>query len=328
MSNSHPTPDSNGLPSSPEPPADGSGADARTWSRRGWLGATAGSAVASTVAGVWPSQSSGAPMPAPMQEPNGLKGRINHSVVHWCFNPMTVEELAGHAVAMGIKSVELVAPENWPMLRKHGLTVAIASSHGFARGWNHRENWDFCREKIESAIHAAADFGCQRVITFSGMLDGIDPEEGRLNTIAGLKTVVGLAEQKGITLCLEVLNTRVAETMKGHPGYQADTAEWAIDVCDEVGSDHLKILYDIYHQQIMQGDVIARIHQFKDYIGHYHTAGVPGRRELDDLQEINYPAVMRAIVETGYEGFVGHEFIPTWEDPVAALRHAVGICDV
>lgn len=293
--------------------------------RRQWLSAASSTALASTLAGSLAPHASAAEQETPAME---LKGNIRHSVVPWCFQPMTVEELANHAVALGLQSVELVAPEHWPLLKSLGLKVAIASSHGFAKGWNHQENWDFCREKIESSILAASEFGCKRVITFSGMLEGIDPELGRQNTIDGLKSVMSLAEQHDITLCLEVLNTRVDENMKGHPGYQADTAEWAIDVCDAVGSNHLKILYDIYHQQIMQGDVITRIRQFKDYIGHYHTAGVPGRRELDDQQEINYPAVMKAIVETGYQGFVGHEFIPTWSDPVAALRHAVQTCDV
>lgn len=293
--------------------------------RRQWLGAASTGALASTLAAAAASTTQAFAQEEASLE---LKGNIQHSVVPWCFNPMPVEELAKHAVAFGLKSVELVGVEHWPMLKSLGLTVAIASSHGFAKGWNHRENWDFCREKIEASILAASEFGCRRVITFSGMLEGIDPEVGRQNTIEGLKSVIGLAEQHNVTLCLEVLNTRVDENMKGHPGYQADTAEWAIGVCDAVGSDHLKILYDIYHQQIMQGDLIVRIRQFKDYIGHYHTAGVPGRRELDDQQEINYPAVMRAIVETGYKGFVGHEFIPTWSDPVAALRHAVQTCDV
>ena len=214
------------------------------------------------------------------------------------------------------------------MLKELGLTCAIASSHGFARGWNHRENWDFCREKIESSVNAAADFGVKNVITFSGMLEGIDPELGKSNTIAGLKTVIGLAESKGVNLCLEPLNTRVNENMKGHPGYQCDTVEWAVEVCDAIGSSRMKILYDIYHQQIMEGDLIVRLKQYRDYIAHYHTAGVPGRKELDDSQEINYPAVMKAIVETGYQGFVGHEFIPTTDDPIGGLRQAVAVCDV
>jgi len=256
------------------------------------------------------------------------KGRINQSVVHWCFNPMSVDELAVGAAKMGLKSVELIDPKLWPKLKALGLTCAIASSHGFVKGWNHKENWDFCREKIVAAIEASADFGCPSVITFSGMREGISDEEGMQNCIAGLKSVIGLAEKKKVNLCIEPLNTRVDVEMKGHPGYQCDTIEWGIKVCEGVGSPRMKILFDIYHTQIMQGDVIVRLRQYKDFIGHIHTAGVPGRNELDDTQEINYPAVMKVIADIGYTGFVGQEFIPTWQDKLAALRHAVKLCDV
>jgi len=306
------------------PPSDSS-------DRRRWLTAAGRTVLAGAVGGSLLSGSLASSTAAPQTQEateTMLHGRIRHSVVHWCFQPMSVEQLAIEAKKMGIQSVELVAPEHWPMLRQHGLTCAIASSHGFARGWNHRENWDFCRESITRSIDASADFGCPSVITFSGMLDGIDPDEGVRNTIEGLKSVVPLAERRGVTLCLEVLNSRVDEAMKGHPGYQCDTLEWALNVCEKIGSPRLKILYDIYHQQIMQGDQIVRIRKHHEWIGHYHTAGVPGRRELDDSQEIYYPAIMRAIADTGYQGFVGHEFIPTWNDPVAALRHAVQTCDV
>lgn len=255
-------------------------------------------------------------------------GRIKQSVVPWCFRPMPVDELAKAAADMGMGSVELVGTEHWPTLKKLGLTCAIASSHGFERGWNNKKNWDFCRERLTKSVEAAADFGCPNVITFSGMLGDIDPEEGKRNTIEGLKAVIGLAEKKKVNLAIEMLNTRVDVEMKGHPGYQCDSIEWAAEVCDAVGSDRMKILFDIYHVQIMQGDVITRIRKYKDYISHYHTAGVPGRNELDNRQEINYPAIMQAIVETGYQGFVGQEFIPTWDDKVAALRHAARLCDV
>jgi hydroxypyruvate isomerase len=148
------------------------------------------------------------------------------------------------------------------------------------------------------------------------------------NCIDGLKTVIGLAETKKVNLCIEPLNTRVDVEMKGHPGYQCDTIEWGVKVCEGVGSSRMKILFDIYHTQIMQGDVIVRLRQYKDFIGHIHTAGVPGRNELDDTQEINYPAVMKTIADIGYTGFVGQEFIPTWKDKLAALRHAAKLCDV
>jgi hydroxypyruvate isomerase len=261
------------------------------------------------------------------------KDRIHQSVVAWCFKPMPVEDLARSAAALGMKSVELVSPSDWPTLKKHGLTCAIAGSHGFVKGWNHKENWDFCTEKITEAVNASADFGCKSVITFSGMRGNLPPgaegdEIGKRTMVEGLKRVLPLAEQKKITLAIEMLNSRVDIEMKGHPGYQCDSIEWAVDVCDRVGSDRLKILFDIYHVQIMQGDVITRLKKYKDYIAHYHTAGNPGRNEIDETQEINYPGIMKAIAETGYQGFVGQEFIPTWKDPVAALRHAARLCDV
>ncbi|HZL90430.1 MAG TPA: TIM barrel protein [Pirellulaceae bacterium] len=292
--------------------------------RRHLLAGTAGALAASTVL---PHAH-----PTMAAEPTAnwkiTKGRIKQSVVSWCFNPMPVEELAAGAAALGFSSLELADPKHWPTLAKHGLTCAIAGSHGFAKGWNHKENWEFCKDKIEAAVEASADFGCPNVITFSGMLEGIDPDEGKKNTVEGLKTVIGLAEEKKINLCLEMLNTRVDENMKGHPGYQCDSIEWAADVCKAIGSPRMKILFDIYHVQIMQGDVIVRIRQFKDLIAHYHTAGVPGRRELDDAQENNYSAIMKAIVETGYTGYVGQEFIPTQPDKIASLRQAAMVCDV
>ncbi len=261
------------------------------------------------------------------------KGRINQSVVQWCFKPMPTEELARHAAALGMKSVELCPPADWPILKKYGLTCAIASSHGFVRGWNHRENWDYCTDIITKGINDSAEFGCPTVITFSGMRGdlpvGAEGDEiGKKTMVEGLKRVLPLAEQKKITLAIEMLNSRVDVEMKGHPGYQCDSIEWAVDVCNRVGSYRLKILFDIYHVQIMQGDVIVRLKKFKDYIAHYHTAGNPGRNEIDDTQEIHYPGIMKAIAETGYKGFVGQEFIPTWKDPVAALRYAARVCDV
>src|SRR4051812_44187149 len=260
-------------------------------------------------------------------------GRLNQSVVQWCFKPMSTEDLARHAAALGLKSVELCPTSDWPILKKYGLTCAIASSHGFVKGWNHRENWDFCSDNLTTNINAAADFGCPSVITFSGMRGdlpaGAEGDEiGKKNFVEGIKRVLSLAEKKKVTLALEMLNSRVDIEMKGHPGYQCDTIEWAVDVCNRLGSDRMKILFDIYHVQIMQGDVIVRLKKYKDYIAHYHTAGNPGRNEIDDTQEIHYPGIMKAIADSGYKGFVGQEFIPTWKDPVASLRHGVRICDV
>ena len=255
-------------------------------------------------------------------------GRINQSVVHWCFNPMDVETLAKASAEMGVKSVELIDPSNWPILKKYGLTCAIAGSHGFVKGFNHVENHEMCIDKLTKSIDTCAAFGCPNVITFSGMREKISDEEGIKNMVDGIKKIVGYAEKNKVTICIEVLNSRVATNMKGHPDYQADKLEWGVEVCEKVGSPHFKILFDIYHIQIMEGDVITRIKQHKDHIAHYHTAGVPGRNELDDTQEVNYPPIMKTILETGYTGFVAQEFIPKYPDKIASLRQAVKLCDV
>jgi hydroxypyruvate isomerase len=258
--------------------------------------------------------------------------RIKQSVVHWCFNSVEVEKLCQGAAAMGLKSVELIDPKYWPVLRKYGLVCAISSSHGFVKGWNHVENHDYCASVITKSIDATSEAGFPNVITFSGMRQGIDEAEGMKNTVNGIKKVIGYAEKKKVTLAFEVLNSRVNATMKGHPDYQGDHIEWGVELCDRVGSERMKLLFDIYHIQIMEGDVISRIRQYKDYIAHYHTAGVPGRYELDDRQEINYPPIIRAIVETGYQGYLGQEFVcrtaTSDEGKLASLRAAVKLCDV
>ena len=183
---------------------------------------------------------------------------------------------------------------------------------------------------MREGIDAAVEFGARRVITFTGMREkGITDELGTKNCLDCWKEVLGYAEQKKITLCLEHLNSRDnTHPMKGHPGYFGDDVDRCVEMIKQIGSPNFKLLFDIYHVQIMNGDVIRRLRLYKDYIGHYHTAGVPGRGELDETQEVNYPAVMRAIVETGYNGFVAQEFLPTWEDKPLALRHAVKVCDV
>jgi len=253
--------------------------------------------------------------------------RIRQSVVHWCFKPMPVEELAAPAARLGLKSVELVGPEHWPMLKKRGLLCAITPSHGFAKGFAHKEEHAECLGILRRSIDESAEAGFPNVITFSGFRRGISDEDGMKNMVEGLKQIVGHAEAKQVTLCLEMLNSRVNVEMKGHPDYFCDKIEMAVEVCRRVGSERMKVLFDIYHVQIMEGDLIARIREFHPYIAHYHTAGVPGRGELDDTQEINYRAVMKAIAATGYTGHVGQEFIPT-RDPVKSLGEAVKVCDV
>lgn len=256
------------------------------------------------------------------------RGNIRQSIVHWCFKKTwDVEKTCQVAKQLGVPSVEIVPPEDWPTLKKYGLTCAIAPSHSFEKGYNNPRYWPMCNEKLRAMIDASADFGCPSVITFTGFREDIPDDVGLKNCVEGFKEIVGHAEKRKVTLCLEMLNSRVDEEMKGHPGYQGDHTEYCIEIIKKVGSPRLKLLFDIYHVQIMEGDIITRLRQDHEYIGHYHTAGNPGRRELDDKQEINYRPIMEAIVKTGYKGYVGQEFIPT-RDPLEGLTEAVKLCDV
>jgi hydroxypyruvate isomerase len=262
------------------------------------------------------------------------KGRIKQSLVHWCFAPhFDVPGLIRVAKQLGCLSIELIEPRHFPLLKENGLICAIGSidmapDPPFAKGFNNPKYRDRVVPATINAIDACAEFGFPNVICFTGMSEGIPDDLGARNCVEGLKQVVGHAEKKKVTLCLEMLNSRVSDhPMKGHPGYQGDHTEYCIDIIKSVGSTHLKLLFDIYHVQIMDGDVIRRIREHKDVIGHVHTAGNPGRGELDENQEIYYPAIMRALVEVGYTGHVGQEFIPT-RDPLAGLQQAVALCDV
>jgi len=254
-------------------------------------------------------------------------GRVLQSVVPWCFRPMTWEELCTVAVRLRIPSVELTAPNNFPLLKKHGLVCALTGSHGFAKGFAHVEEHAECLKVLRERIDATAAAGFPAVITFSGFRRGISDEAGTNNLVEGLKKIAGYAEEKKVTVCLEMLNSKVSEEMKGHPDYFCDDIDHSVEICRLVGSERVKVLFDIYHVQIMHGDVIRRVQQHKDWIGHYHTAGVPGRNEIDGTQEINYRPIMQAIVDTGYRGYVGQEFIPL-RDKVTSLSDAVRICDV
>jgi len=266
--------------------------------------------------------------PACAQAP--LKGRIHHSVVYWCFREHwpNLDDFCRIIKQAGCESLELIDPQHWPTLKKHGLTCAIAGSHGFQKGLNNPQYQAECLAKLRERIDQAADFGCPTVITFTGMREGIPDDVGAANCVKALKEIAGYAEQKNVTLALEMLNSRDdSHPMRGHPGYQGDHCDYCIDILKQVGSPRVKLLFDIYHVQIMDGDVMRRIRQHKDYIAHIHTAGNPGRGELDMTQEINYPPLMQALVEIGYTGYVGHEFIPT-RDPVAGLHQAIQWCDV
>ncbi len=274
-----------------------------------------------------------------------VKGRIKQSIVFWCFNAAGekwgIEKTCEVAKSLGCLSVEVVPPTDWPVLKKHGLTCALAPNGmpgmPFIRGFNNPKYHEEVIARTKAMIDTCAEAGVPAVIAFTGYKwrDADDPksgaissEEGAENCVTGFKKIVGHAEKNGVTICLEHLNTRDdTHPMKGHPGYQGDDVDYMAKIIRKVGSPRLKLLFDIYHVQIMHGDVIRRIEQTKDIIGHVHTAGNPGRGELDDHQEINYPPIMRKLIDIGYAGYVGQEFIPT-RDPLAGLREAVKLCDV
>ena len=255
---------------------------------------------------------------------------IRHSVMGWCFKPLDAVTLARHAKEIGLVGIEGIDRKHYTDVRKLGLDISLVGSHGFARGPCNPEFRAEVVAKLEEAIDVAAAVGCRKVITFTGMrFDGMDPERAAADCVAVWKQVLPRAERQRITLVLEHLNSRDAtHPMKGHPGYFGDDVDFCVDLVQRVGSPNFRLLFDIYHVAIMNGDVIRRLRQHRDVIGHLHTAGNPGRGELDDTQEINYPAVMRAVTEIGYHDFVAHEFIPTWDDPILALRHAAMVCDV
>ena len=274
-----------------------------------------------------------------------MKGRIKQSLVYWCFNvagdTWNIEQMCKVAKDLGCTSIELADPETWPTIKKHGLTCAIAPNGmpgaPFMKGFNNPRYHEQVIEKTTNMIDACAAAGFPAVIAFTGYKwrDADDPTSGEIslaegadNCVAGFKKIVGHAEKKGVTICLEHLNSRDgSHPMKGHPGYQGDDVDYVADIIRRVGSDRLKMLFDIYHVQIMNGDVIRRIEECKDVIGHVHTAGNPGRGELDDNQEINFPPIMRKLLDIGYKGYVGQEFIPT-RDALTGLKQAVALCDV
>jgi hydroxypyruvate isomerase len=249
-------------------------------------------------------------------------GRINQSVCKWCYGNISLDELCAVGKKMGLKAIDLLGPSDFPTLKKHGLVCSMLNTHGLTKGLNRKENHEECLEKIRTAIDAASENGYPNVISFPGNREGMPDDVGVENSVIALKKIVGYAEKKGVTICLELLNSKV-----NHKDYMFDHMAWGVEVCKKVGSDNVKILYDIYHAQIMEGDIIRTICDNKEYIGHYHTGGNPGRNEIDETQELYYPAIMRAIAETGFKGYVAHEFIPK-NDPIKSLAYAVRICDV
>lgn len=254
-----------------------------------------------------------------------LNGKINHSVCRWCYDKIPLEDLCKAAVAMGMKSIELQGPEDWPTLKKYGLHCAMpwGAGLGIEKGFNNPALHDELVASYEGIFPKLQEAGYDKVICFSGNRKGMSNEEGMENCAIGLKRLMPSAEKYGVTMVMELLNSKV-----NHKDYMCDYSKWGVDLCKKVGSERFKLLYDIYHMQIMEGDVIATIKKYHPYFAHYHTGGVPGRAEIDDTQELNYPAIMRAIVETGYKGYVGQEFVPKRPDKIASLKQGMKICDI
>ena len=284
-------------------------------SRRTALAATAASLAASALPGVAHA--------AETSEDKLVKnGRLQQSLCRWCYKSIELDTLAAHAKKIGLVGIDLVGPGDFPTLKKHGLLSTMTTSHGITKGLNRKENWDECLKKIREGIEANAAEGYKNVICFSGNTDGMDPQEGMKNCAEALKQVLPLAEEKKVTIQMELLNSK-----RNHKDYMCDNSKWGVALVKMVGSERFKLLYDIYHMQIDEGDVIATIKENHEFYGHYHTGGVPGRNEIDESQELYYPAIAKAIVETGFTGYFAHEFIPK-RDPLASLDAAVKLCDV
>ena len=264
-----------------------------------------------------------------------LKGNIHHSVSKWCYGSlldgskdkpakMSFEEFCRECKRMGLESVELLGASEWEVVKKAGLICAMCNGPDhIPYGWNRVEHHDDLLPKFEKTIPQVADFGFPNIITFSGNRKGMSDEEGLENCVKGLKRLAPIAEKHKVTVCLELLNSK-----RSHKDYMCDHSAWGVEVIKRVGSERIKLLFDIFHMQIMEGDLIDTIRENHQYIAHYHTGGVPGRNEIDETQETNYAAVMRGILATGYKGFVGQEFVPKQSDALASLRKCVGICDV
>ncbi len=254
-----------------------------------------------------------------------LKGHINHAVCRWPYQSIPFDDFCIATKEIGIKGIDLLEPGEWKIAEQHGLicSMTTADKFGLEEGFNDLSLHDALWKNYEQLIPAAADNGLKNVICFSGNRNGLNDEQGLENCAKGLDRVVKLAERYNITLVMELLNSKV-----DHPGYQCDHTEWGVTLCEKIGSDHFKLLYDIYHMQIMEGDVIRTIRKYHKYIAHYHTGGVPGRHEINETQELYYPAIMRAIADTGFQGFVAQEFVPANSDKLASLKEAVMICDI
>jgi len=254
-----------------------------------------------------------------------LNNNINHSVCQWCYGSIPLEDFLMSLNELGINSIDLIGPKDYPLLKKYNIHNAMCNGAeiSLTEGWNDLKYHGTLITNYKEMIPIVAEAGYSNLICFSGNRRGMDDAVGLKNCVEGLKQIMPLAEKHGVMIQMELLNSKV-----DHPDYMCDHSEWGVELCRQLGSDNFKLLYDIYHMQIMEGDVIRTIQEHHQYFGHYHTGGNPGRNEIDETQELYYPAIMKAILETGFKGHVAQEFVPTWEDKIAALKQGITICDV
>ena len=254
-----------------------------------------------------------------------MKGKINHSVCKWCFGQIPLEEFAVNVRAMGITGIDLIGPKQWNILKKYGLISSMCNGAeiSLTEGWNDKKYHTTLVDNYLKHIDMVADAGFKNLICFSGNRRNIDDEKGLINCTEGLKKILGYAEKKGVIIQMELLNSKI-----DHADYMCDNSNWGFELCSKIQSENFKLLFDIYHMQISEGDIIRTITDNHHFIGHYHTAGVPGRNEIDQTQELFYPAIMRSIAASGFKGFVAQEFIPLGSNPLKSLRNAIDLCDV
>ncbi|WP_295672260.1 TIM barrel protein [uncultured Mucilaginibacter sp.] len=254
-----------------------------------------------------------------------LKGNINHSVSPWCYSELTLDQLCEVSKQIGITGVDLCGPKDWPILQKHGLYSSMCNGAeiNLTDAFGDKQFHATLQKNYTEMIPLVEKNGYKNLICFSGSRRGKDNETGWNNCVEGLKPLVALAEKHNVVLCMELLNSKI-----DHKDYQCNSVEWGVELAKRINSENFKLLFDIYHMQIMEGDIVRNVTDYHQYIAHYHTGGIPGRHEIDDTQELHYPAVMRAIVATGYKGYVGQEFVPKNSDKIASLKAAIQICDV
>lgn len=253
-----------------------------------------------------------------------LKNNINHSVCHWCFSSYSLEEFLVILNDLGVKAVDLMGPKEWPLLKKYDVECSMCNGAeiSLTEGWNDPKNHEVLIKNYTEIIPQVAEAGYTNLICFSGNRRGMNDYVGLQNCVDGLSQILPLAEEHGVVIQMELFN------QQNHPDYMCDSSIWGVELCRRLGSESFKLLYDIYHMQVQEGDIIKSIQDYHQYFGHYHTAGVPGRHEIDETQELYYPAIIRAIAATGFKGYVAQEFIPTWENPIDALKDGFMRCDI